>query len=91
MASIVTETEILADVIHPDSGDLSREVAETLLLWRFTDRASARMTQLAERNNQGTITPAERDELDKYLRVGSLVNLLQAKARLSLASPSSAG
>jgi hypothetical protein len=80
----ITESDILADVIGPDHGDLDPDVAHSLLKWQFTDRAVARMNRLAERNNQGTITVQERQELEKYLRVGSLINILHAKARLSL-------
>ena len=42
------------------------------------------MSDLADRNNKGTISDTEQEELDKYLRVGSFINLVQAKARLSL-------
>jgi len=85
-SSAITESDILADVIAPDQGDLSAEVAQSVLGWRFTSRASARMNRLAERNRKGTISGAERQELEKYLRVGNLINILQAKARLSLKS-----
>jgi hypothetical protein len=83
-ASTVTEVDIMSDVIAPGRGDLSPEVAKSVLDWRFTDLAVARMSDLAERNSTGSITPAEHEELDKYVRVGSFINLLQAKARLSL-------
>jgi hypothetical protein len=86
-ASTITEADILKDIIVPDHGDLARDVAKSLLQWRFTDRATARMGDLADRNNKGTISDTEREELDKYLRVGSLINLVQAKARLSLKQP----
>jgi len=42
------------------------------------------MNDLAERNRQGTLTEAERQEMEKYLRVGNFLNLMQAKARLAL-------
>ena len=87
--STITEVDIMADVIGPEHGDLPPEVARSILRWKFTDRAAARMTKLADRNSRGTITPTEREELEKYLRVGSFVNLVQAKARLSLRQPSS--
>ena len=49
------------------------------------------MNELAEKNRQGALTGSERALLDKYLRVGSFLNLMQAKARLSLtSSPASA-
>jgi len=86
-----TESEILAEVIAPHQGDLSVEVAHSFLSWKFTDEAVARMTSLAERNGRGAITAEERQELENYLRVGSLINLLQAKARLSLSSAGRSG
>ena len=87
-SSTITESEILEDVISPEQGGLSAEVAESMLGWKFTRRAVSRMNQLADRNNKGTITAQERQELEKYLRVGSLINIVQAKARLSLKSAS---
>jgi hypothetical protein len=42
------------------------------------------MNRLAARNSRGKMTEAEREELERFLRVGSLVNLGQAKARRSL-------
>lgn len=85
-SSTITESDILADVIAADQGDLAPEVAKSVLKWKFTDQAISRLNQLADRNNKGTISQAEREELDRYLRVGSLINLIQAKARLSLQS-----
>jgi hypothetical protein len=82
--STLSESDILAEVIAADVGDLSPDVAQSLLRWKFTDRAVARMTELADRNNKGTITLPQREDLEKYLRVGSLLNIVQAKARLSL-------
>jgi hypothetical protein len=82
--TMISEADILKDVIGSDQGDLSPEVAEAILRWRFADRAVERMTDLADRNNKGLLSEVEEDELERYLRVGGLVNLLQAKARLSL-------
>jgi hypothetical protein len=45
------------------------------------------MNKLAARNSQGKTTEAEREELERFLRVGALVNLAQAKARQSLCEP----
>ncbi len=82
----ISESEILADVIASDQGDLTAEVAQAGLRWKFTDQAIARMNVLAQRNSKGTITAQERQDLEKYLRVGNLINIVQAKARLSLKS-----
>jgi len=83
-SSTITEADILADVLDADGGEFSPEVARSVLRWQFTDHAKSRMTKLADRNNQGSIRADEREELDKYLRVGNLLNVIQAKAKLSL-------
>jgi hypothetical protein len=80
----ISESEILAEVLAADSGDLPPDVAQTVLRWKFSNRTAKRISQLAQRNQRGTITAAERETLERYLRVGSLLNLVQAKARLSL-------
>ncbi|MBI1900224.1 MAG: hypothetical protein HYS13_03785 [Planctomycetia bacterium] len=89
-SKILDEVHILSDVIAPDNGDLPPAVARTVLKWRFSDRAVAEMNRLAKRNNDGTITPGELDALHEYVRVGTFINLVQAKARLSLKSTKSA-
>jgi hypothetical protein len=83
-ATTITENDILADVLMSDNGDLSPEVARSVLRWKFSHRATSHMNKLARRNQKGTISAIEREELERYLRVGSFINLLQAKARLSL-------
>jgi hypothetical protein len=79
-----SECEILSEVIAPNEGDLSADVARSVLRWTFTKRAIKRMNALADRNRRGEASDEELAELSRYLRVGSLINLVQAKARLSL-------
>lgn len=67
---------------------LSPEAARSILGLRFNDDAEQRMRHLLDKNNQGTITDSERAEMEKYLRVGMFLDLIQAKARSSL-EPSS--
>jgi len=81
---MLSELDMLADVINPAEGDLTPSVAKSVLQWKFSDRAINRMNKLARKNTTGTLTPNERKELDNFMRVGSLVDLLQAKARLSM-------
>lgn len=80
----LTELDILSDVISPKRADLTPDVARTVLRWKFSKKSIARMDRLAAKNRQGKITARERELLDQFLRVGSLVNLLQAKAHKSL-------
>ena len=86
LATALTEAEILADVLTPDQGDLSADVARAVLRWKFSRRATTHINKLAQRNQNGAISAAEREDLEKYLRVGSFLNVLQAKARRSLAA-----
>ena len=46
--------------------------------------ATKRIKQLLQKNNRGTISAEERVTLDKFIRVGKFIDLLHAKARLSL-------
>ena len=84
-SSALSESEILADVLASDEGDLTSDTARSILRWRFSEEATTRISRLAERNQKGTISSEEREQLDQFLRVGTLINLLQAKARRSLA------
>jgi hypothetical protein len=67
---------------------MSPSVAREILGLRYSDETTARIRGLLSTNNAGTITPGERADLDKYLRVGQFIDLLQAKARISLAASS---
>jgi hypothetical protein len=80
----ITEADILSAVVAPDNGDLPAEAARSLLTLHFRPQAVERMNTLAERNGRGDLSTGERAELEKYLRVGQFLNLIQAKARLSL-------
>ena len=51
---------------------------------RFTDEAQTTVRSLLDKSNQGTLTVQEQAALDRYLRVGQFIDLLQAKARLSI-------
>jgi hypothetical protein len=80
----ITEAQILEQVVMSDQPGMSAESARAILALHFDPRAVSRMNDLAERNRQGTLTEAERQEMEKYLRVGNFLNLMQAKARLAL-------
>lgn len=78
------EAAILSRLIGPDKPTLSAEAASSLLALEFSPEDKERMHQLAVKNQEGTLTKQEQQALDSYRRVGRLVDLLSAKARLSL-------
>jgi len=82
--STLTEAHILEQVVMSDQTGISPESARAILDLHFNPSALSRMNELAEKNRQGTLTESERQEMDKYLRVGNFLNLMQAKARLFL-------
>ncbi|MGE0759963.1 MAG: hypothetical protein AB7F89_02665 [Pirellulaceae bacterium] len=82
--STITEADILSEVVAPDQPGISPEFARVILDLHFTDKANQQIRKLLEKNNKGTINESERAVLDKYLRVGQFLDLVQAKARLSL-------
>jgi len=84
--SIVENAEamILARVIAPDSPTLPPAVASELLKWGYSDADKQRMTELAAKARQGTLTPEEQAESEGYERVTSFLGLVKSKARRSL-------
>ncbi len=82
----LTESSILAQVIASHGATLNPEAARFLLTRTFDRHTTRMIRQLLARNNRGTITVDERLALQKYLRIGHLLDLLHAQARLVLAT-----
>jgi hypothetical protein len=80
-----TEAAILGCLMQARDS-MSRDVAEYLLSIDFDPSDRDRMNVLAERAREGNLTPEEAAELDSYLHVGSLLSILQSKARRLLKS-----
>lgn len=80
------EAAILSRVIEAKNPTLSPEAAKALLELDFTEEDRKRMHELAVKNQQGNLSAEDEHELDSYVRVGRLLDLLSAKARTSLKS-----
>ena len=83
-APAITEADILSQVVAPGEPTFSEALARSIIELRFNDRAVEQMNTLAEKNGRGELSTAEEKLLEKYRNVGHFLNLLQAKARLSL-------
>ncbi len=79
-----SETAILSRVLKPHASSFTPEAARSILELQFDQIDIDRMNVLAEKNRSGTLTEAEGQELQNYLVVGHLLDLLHAKARLAL-------
>ena len=83
-STVDIDTRILARVIVPEKPGISPGVAEEFLKFSFSDDDHKRMSELAEKARQGTLTPVERAEADGFERVSSFLGFLKSKARVSL-------
>ena len=82
--STISEADILEDIVEPDQPGLSPELAGFLLKLRFSAKAERQIRRLLQKNNRGTIDAKDRLLLHRYLRVGQFLDLLHAKAKVSL-------
>lgn len=81
----ITEGDILESIISANGPALSAEAAKSFLRLKFPAKDSTRIRQLLRKNNSGKMTADERIALEKYLRVGQFLDILHARARLTLA------
>jgi hypothetical protein len=78
------EASILGRVIKQEGRALSKSAARAMLTFHFPQSDLARMNELAAKNQEGKLSRVEQGELEAYLRIGRLLDLLSAKARLAL-------
>jgi hypothetical protein len=78
------EAAILSRVIRPEKDDLPEEQAKALLRLKFEQGDLDRLHELVVKNQDDELTPAEKEELEDYLRVCAFLDLMHAKARHSL-------
>jgi hypothetical protein len=76
-----SEITILARILGNDQGQLPAAMARYILKLGFGDRDKERMHDLAARNQDGALTPAEKEELLAYAKAGSLLSILKSRAR----------
>ena len=60
------------------------ELARYILTLGFDAEDQARMSELAERNQEGALASEEQVELQNFVKAGHLLALLHSKARRSL-------
>ena len=81
-----TEAAILARLIQIGQEELPPGAAEYLLSIRFSDRDTARMSELSGLARQGMLSGQDQAELNSYLHVADLLAVMQAKGRLAHAT-----
>jgi hypothetical protein len=78
--------EIFRRVVDSQAPFFSAEAARAIIGLDFSASDRERMNELAARNREGRVSPAEDQELSNYIRVGQILGILQSKARRSLPS-----
>jgi hypothetical protein len=76
-----TEAAILARVIEADEHEITPDVARYLLSMQLPDTDRNRVDELSAKARSGSLTGAEETELDSYLHIGSLLGVMQSRAR----------
>jgi hypothetical protein len=79
-----SEIAMFGRLIQAEHGDLKPPLARYVLTLGFPKSDQARMSDLAARNQEGSLSAQEQDELQSYVRSGHLLALLHSKARKSL-------
>jgi hypothetical protein len=75
----------LDDMLEPVSSALNAEAARKILTLKADRKTQARVTKLADKCNEGELTPEERHEYEMYLMTNHFISILKAKARILLA------
>ena len=83
-----SEVAILARVLGNEQGRLPLALARYLLNLGFHDGDKARMHDLAVRNQDDALSPAEKEELLAYAKAGTLLSILKSRARRALRTKS---
>lgn len=76
-----SEAAIFARIIDADAIEITPEVARYLLAMQLPDADKDRVNELSASARAGSLTAAEQAELDSYLHVGSLLGIMQSRAR----------
>ncbi len=78
------DTAVLDRIFEPVSRCLTPEVAFKLVQLRADLEVQARIEELAEKANEGQLSPEEYAEYETYVEAIDFIGILQAKARAIL-------
>lgn len=79
-----SEAAIFSRLFANGHDELSVTAARFILSLDFSDEDKARAHELAVKNQEGKLSSEEWQELENYMRVDTLVSILQSKARMAL-------
>lgn len=78
------EVTILARILGNENGQLPAALARYILELKLSERDKARMHELALRNQDDGLTPAEKEEMVAFAKARTLLSILKSRARRKL-------
>jgi hypothetical protein len=81
---VVANSQGIVTRLLGSSKGLTPDVARKMLDWKFNDRDQARVAALLVKNRENTISREELSELNTFVVLGDLLDVLHAQAELSL-------
>ncbi|HEY1050814.1 MAG TPA: hypothetical protein VGE39_13685 [Prosthecobacter sp.] len=84
MTAPPSELAALERLVDPRRYGWSEQAAQAVVNLSFSDQDQERVSELADRANQGILTDAEESEMEGYLRLSTVMAVMQSKARLYL-------
>jgi hypothetical protein len=87
---MITDIPTLERMLDPLSRSLNEAAARALVDLKADDQLVSELDRLAAKESADTITEEERRRYDTYVSAGSILSVLQAKARLFLRDQASA-
>jgi hypothetical protein len=79
-----TNGRVLERILNPVSSSLNEAAARKLIGIKADRKAQTHVADLAQKCNEGMLTPGERHEYEAYVMASEVVAILQAKARIFL-------
>jgi hypothetical protein len=77
-------TDVLTQIVEPDHGDLSPELASYVLSLNFTPAQHARFAELSAKVQQGSLSEDEQHALNVLNFANTMLGVMQSKARQSI-------
>jgi len=77
-------TAMLEQIAKLDAKSISPDTARHLLELSFSRSHQRQVDALSQKAREGSLTPAERADLDEFIRVADLLAILQSRARQAL-------
>lgn len=90
MGNAMAAVKAMDRLLDQLSGCLDAEAARKVVELEIDEETRARVSELGEKANEGTISAEELEEYKSYVEMGDLITILKLKAKQRLAAASGA-